>query len=131
MSERKYELSLSFLVDLLTINQLKEVMIPEKRSEVSTDISNLMADIEKMLPEGISADFVRDIIVLAQYNTHIWYNEKNIREGIKEGNQLELTHGLNNIRNVAKNRIEDFIGGRKEHKKDNVKPFPEWVPSGY
>ena len=34
-------------------------------------------------------------------NLHIWHNESNYRKGIKDGNNLELTHGLNGIRNTA------------------------------
>ena len=37
-------------------------------------------------------------------NTHIWYNEDNARSGDDVGNQLMLTHGLNGIRNTAKNK---------------------------
>jgi len=40
-------------------------------------------------------------------NLHIWHNESNYRKGIKDGNNLELTHGLNGIRNTAKNKIQE------------------------
>ena len=44
---------------------------------------------------------------------------------------LELTHGLNGIRNTAKNRIQSELGGRKDYKVDNVEAFKQWIPSGY
>lgn len=136
MTERKWLPSLSFLMDLLTIAQIKQVKIPEKRDEIAAEIDDLVQDINTILTqtqkrEYITAEWIRDIIILSQYNLHIWQNESNIRKGIKEGNDLELTHGLNNIRNISKTRIESLVNGRKEYKKDNVQPFPEWVPSGY
>lgn len=136
MTERKWLPSLSFLMDLLTISQIKQVKIPEKREEITKEIDDLLHDINLILTttqkrDQITAEWLRDIIILSQYNLHIWQNEANIRKGIKEGNDLELTHGLNNIRNLSKTKIESLVNGRKEYKKDNVQPFPEWVPSGY
>jgi len=60
-------------------------------------------------------------------NLHIWHNESNYRKGIKEGNQLELTHGLNGIRNTAKNKIQEVVGGRKDYKIDCLAAeFKDW-----
>ena len=135
MIERKYLPTLGMLVDLLTINQIKEVKIPEKRNEITSEINDLVDDIQLILGQNptkqITAKFIRDVIILAQYNLHIWYNEANWRNGIKEGNDLELTHGLNAIRNTSKNKIQELVGGRKEYKIDNVEAYPEWIPSGY
>ena len=39
-------------------------------------------------------------------------------KGIKDGNDLELTHGLNGIRNTSKNKIQEIVGGRKDYKID-------------
>ena len=39
-------------------------------------------------------------------------------DNFKDGNNLELTHGLNGIRNTAKNKIQEVIGGRKDYKVD-------------
>jgi hypothetical protein len=134
MSERKYLPTLSELIDRLAITQLKEVFISEHREEYSQEIALIMHDIDMMVASGqmtVNADLIRAIIVLSQMNLHIWHNESNYRKGIKDGNDLELTHGLNSIRNNAKNRIQSVVGGRKDYKLDNVKAFPAWVPSGY
>jgi len=66
----------------------------------------------------VTAETIRAIIVLSQMNLHIWHNESNVRKGIKDGNSLELTHGLNGIRNIAKNKIQEVAGGRKDYKID-------------
>ena len=58
---------------------------------------------------------------------HIWHNESNYRKGIKDGNNLELTHGINGIRNTAKNKIQEIVGGRKDYKIDCLAAdFKDW-----
>lgn len=133
MSERKYLPTLSELIDRLSIVQLKEVFITEHKKEYSNEIKDILHDINLILNETkqIDAEFFRDLIILAQMNLHIWHNESNFRKGIKDGNNLELTHGLNGIRNIAKNKIQEKFGGRKDYKIDNVKAFESWIPSGY
>jgi len=65
--------------------------------------------------------------VLSQMNLHIWHNESNYRKGIKDGNNLELTHGLNGIRNTAKNKIQELSAGRKDYKIDCLAAeFKDW-----
>jgi hypothetical protein len=118
---RKYLPTLSELVDRLSIVQLKEVFIADHKSEYSQEIADITHDIQVLLDEQdgkITAETIRAIVVLSQMNLHIWHNESNYRKGIKDGNNLELTHGLNGIRNVAKNRIQEVVGGRKDYKID-------------
>lgn len=131
---RKYLPTFAELLDRLTITQMKEWKIPEHREEYTKEISDIIHDIKVCLDEKpiqLTASIVRDIIILAHMNSHIWFNESNFRKGVRDGNDLELTHGLNGIRNTAKNRIQSELGGRKDYKVDNVKAFKQWVPSGY
>lgn len=135
---RKYLPTLSELIDRLTITQLKEVKIPEHKEQYAQEIADMVHDIQLLLNQEfdsggtvVTAKMIRDIIVLAQMNTHIWVNETNFRKGKREGNDLELTHGLNGIRNTAKNKIQENFGGRKDYKVDNVEAFKDWVPSDY
>ena len=127
---RKYLPTLSELVDRLSIVQLKEVFIAEHKSEYSQEIADIIHDIQVLLDEQdgkITAETIRAIVVLSQMNLHIWHNESNYRKGIKDGNNLELTHGLNGIRNVAKNRIQEVVGGRKDYKIDCLAAdFKDW-----
>ena len=77
--------------------------------------------------EEVTAETIRAIVVLSQMNLHIWHNEANYRKGIKDGNNLELTHGLNGIRNTAKNKIQEVVGGRKDYKIDCLAAdFKDW-----
>ena len=95
MSERKYLPTLSELIDRLSIAQLKEVFIPDHKEEYAQEIKDIVHDINILLPEsdGIDGEMIRAIVVLSQMNLHIWHNESNYRKGIKDGNNLELTHG--------------------------------------
>jgi hypothetical protein len=130
MSNRKYLPTLSELVDRLSIVQLKEVFIPEHKSEYAKEISDILYDIDLTLKEKdviIDSKTIRAIVVLSQMNLHIWHNESNYRKGIKDGNNLELTHGLNGIRNTAKNIIQEILGGRKDYKIDCLAAeFEDW-----
>jgi hypothetical protein len=125
MTQRKYLPTLSELVDRLSIAQLKEVFITEHKEEYAQEIADICHDIEILLPE--SAELIRAVVVLSQMNLHIWHNESNYRKGIKDGNNLELTHGLNGIRNTAKNKIQEKLGGRKDYKIDCLAAdFKDW-----
>jgi hypothetical protein len=129
MAERKYLPTLAELVDRLSISQLKEVFIPQHKEEYSQEIDDIVHDIQVLLDssEKVNADTIRAIVVLSQMNLHIWHNESNYRKGIKDGNNLELTHGLNGIRNTAKNKIQEIVGGRKDYKIDCLAAdFSDW-----
>tara|TARA_B100000963_G_C22513160_1_gene619364 strand:+ start:235 stop:642 length:408 start_codon:yes stop_codon:yes gene_type:complete len=130
---RKYLPTLAELIDRLSIAQLKEVFIPEHKKEYAQEIEDIIHDIEENINENnskITAETIRAIVVLSQMNLHIWHNESNYRKGIKDGNNLELTHGLNGIRNTAKNKIQEIVGGRKDYKIDCLAAdFKDWEVS--
>ena len=126
---RKYLPTLSELIDRLSIVQLKEVFISEHKDEYAKEIADICHDIQLILnkAEVIDAETIRAIVVLSQMNLYIWHNESNYRKGSKDGNNLELTHGLNGIRNTAKNKIQELSGGRKDYKIDCLAAeFKDW-----
>jgi hypothetical protein len=130
MSERKYLPTLAELVDRLSISQLKEVFISEHKEEYSQEINDILHDIQLIIEEQdvvLTAETIRAIVVLAQMNLHIWHNESNVRSGKEGPNALALTHGLNGIRNTAKNKIQEKVGGRKDYKIDCLAAdFKDW-----
>jgi len=130
MEKRKYLPTLAELIDRMSISQLKEVFIPEHKEVYTQEIKDIQHDVDLILKENngvIDAQTIRAIVVLAQTNLHIWHNESNYRKGIKEGNNLELTHGLNGVRNTAKNKIQEIVGGRKDYKVDCLAAeFQNW-----
>ena len=110
MKKRKYLPTLAELVDRLSIIQLKEVFITEHKEEYAEEIKDIVHDIDLILQDEsvrLSGKDVRAIIVLSQMNLHIWHNESEARNGINAGENLLLTHGLNGIRNTAKNMIQE------------------------
>jgi len=125
---RKYLPTTSELIDRLSIVQLKEVFIPDHKKEYAKEIKDIVHDLEDT---GLDGEMIRAIIVLAQMNLHIWHNETKYRAGKGDGD-LGLTHGLNGIRNTAKNKIQDALddGGRKDYKIDCIAAeFKDWEVS--
>ena len=129
---RKYLPTLAELVDRLSIAQLKEVFITEHKEEYAKEIKDIVYDIDLILKDEnvqLSGKDVRAIIVLSQMNLHIWHNQTQYRAGTGDGN-LGLTHGLNGIRNTAKNMIQENVGGRKDYKIDCIADeFKDWEVS--
>jgi hypothetical protein len=143
---RKYLPTLGELIDRLSIIQIKELKIPNHKEEYAKEIKDIVNDINIILTEKmnefignkqmqeqlplIDGEFLRAVIVLSQMNLHIWQNEDNARSGIDAGNKLLLTHGLNGIRNTAKNKIQELDGGRKDYKVDCIaSEFKDWEVS--
>ena len=131
MADRKYLPTISELIDRLSIVQLKEVFITEHKEEYAKEIKDIVHDIDMLMNwEKPTGEMIRAIVVLAQMNLHIWHNETKYRQGDGDGN-LGLTHGLNGIRNTAKNIIQDQVGGgRKDYKIDCIAAeFNDWEVS--
>jgi capsule polysaccharide export protein KpsE/RkpR len=130
MEQRKYLPTLAELIDRLSISQLKEVFITDHKEEYAQEIADIVHDVELLLSQTdgrITGEQIRAIIVLAQMNLHIWHNESNVRSGKEGPNALALTHGLNGIRNTAKNKIQEVMGGRKDYKIDCLAAeFKDW-----
>lgn len=128
--ERKYLPTLAELVDRLSISQLKEVFITDHKEEYAKEIEEIVHDIELILSQTdgrITGEQVRAIVVLSQMNLHIWHNESAVRKGTAGPANLALTHGLNGIRNTAKNKIQEVAGGRKDYKIDCLaSEFKDW-----
>jgi hypothetical protein len=128
--ERKFLPTLSELIDRLSIVQLKEVFITEHKSEYAQEIADITHDIQLILEEKdvvITGEMLRAVIVCSQMNLHIWHNESAVRKGTAGPANLALTHGLNGIRNTAKNKIQEVVGGRKDYKIDCIAAdFKDW-----
>ena len=134
--ERKWLPNLAELIDRLSIHQLKEVFIPEHKEKYAKEMKDIMNDIDITIKEGnaeATAILIRSIVVIAQMNAHIWYNESKARSGKDQDvSLLKLTHGLNGIRNRAGNYILEQIGqaDRKDWKTDCLAAeFKDWEVS--
>ena len=132
MSDRQWLPTLGELIDRLSIHQLKEIFIPENKENYANEIKQMVHDIDLVLKENkdnITGEVIRALIVLAQMNWNIWYYETKVRNGDKDGN-LDLTHGINGIRQTASNKIMEVVGGRKDYKVDCIAAeFKDWEVS--
>ena len=125
---RKYLPNMGELVDRLSILQIREVLDPKNKDSYKDQIDNIQEDLET----GYSLDskLVRAIVVLSQINLHIWMNESGAREGEGGLNNLRLTHGLNGIRNQAKNKLNSISGEDTEQKVEcTAAEFKDWEVS--
>ncbi len=108
---RQCNLTLAELIDKLTIEQIKEVLL----NSGSEDISNTEHDIDivikqKKLPASFS--IVQTIIQLSQANLHVWYIKDKLLDN--PNNYMELliqAQELNNgVRNHLKNQLMKLAG---------------------
>jgi len=121
--KRKYLPTFGELIDRLSICQLKEIFISEDKDKYAEMIKDIVHDLDLIIKEKgheLNGEMIRAIVVLSQMNLHIWHNESNARKGIDEGNNLKLTHGLNGIRLIATNVIQNCTSGRTDKKADCI-----------
>jgi len=108
---RQFLPSLPELIDRLSIDQIKEVLLPDTRDGVAEEMKRLENDIDLLTSEldlKASARLMRKIIVLAQINLHIWYNKDQMQSQPEHYSELlTLAHQLNGIRNRIKNSLMD------------------------
>jgi len=119
--ERQFLLPITELIDKLTIDQIKEVLM--KNKEYSQDFSNeiikLEHDIDLIINERnlkLSSRMIRIIIIISQMNLHIWYNKDKMQNCSKENYNefLKLAHQLNGIRNQMKNLLLEETGDKEK-----------------
>tara|TARA_Y100001951_G_scaffold79185_1_gene66932 strand:+ start:109 stop:492 length:384 start_codon:yes stop_codon:yes gene_type:complete len=122
---RKYLPNMGELVDRLSILQIREVLDPKNKDSYKDQIDNIEEDLETGYL--LDSQLVRAIVVLSQINLHIWMNESGAREGEGGLNNLRLTHGLNGIRNQAKNKLNSISGEDTEQKVEcTAAEFKDW-----
>src|SRR3990167_10668992 len=132
ITNKRWEPSLAFLIDLLSIVNLKSIKLgcnnSEKKETYEKEAREIMNSIHDKLmnkeiaPEDIDyGKFIRAIQVNQLINEWIWQNETKARLGGKEQNHLlPLTHTLNGMRQRAGNEIIKQTGGRKDLNLDRV-----------
>ncbi len=107
--QRRFVPPLAELLDRLTVDQIKEVLIPAQADAVAEEMEKIAHDIDLLARErGIetSAHLLRIVIALAQLNVHIWYNKDQMqRDAGRYSELLKFAHQLNGVRNQLKNAL--------------------------
>ena len=108
-NERHFLPSFAELIDRLTVDQIKEVLLTDRSEEMSKEIQDICKDIDVMINQKqvvLSSRFIRIVVILAQMNVHIWNNKDKMKaEPEKYDEHLKLAHQLNGLRNQMKNLL--------------------------
>lgn len=111
--ERKYLPTFADLIDILSIDQIKEIKLDNKQS-YALEIKKISHDIDQLISQKeikLSARIIRMIIVVAQMNLFIWNNKDEMQKDPKHYNDLlKMAHQLNGIRNRIKNALLEVSG---------------------
>ena len=128
----KWTPSLGDAIDRLSITILKELLIPGQKQRYAKEVEDLVHDIDILAGQSVGK-LLKDFAILVIMNDRIWVNESNYRNGITAGNALELTHGLNSVRCLARAKVQGDLDkdAPREFKADTVMPPDNWIPSGY
>lgn len=117
---RKYLPTLADLIDALSIDQIKEIKLENKKG-YAMEMKKISHDIDVLISQRqikLSARLIRMIIVIAQMNLFIWNNKDKMQEDPKHYNDLlKLAHQLNGIRNRTKNLLLEVSGEAEPSKK--------------
>lgn len=115
MNKRQINITFAELVDQLTVDQIKEVLLPEEQARnYASEIERLEHDIDLLINEKeirLPAQFLRMIILLAQVNLYVWHNkDKMTNEPDNYMELLRFAQDLNSLRNYIKNLILEETG---------------------
>ena len=112
-NEREYLPTFAELVDRLTVDQIREVLLPQNPAETAEELRRLEHDMDLIAAEQdlrVTARFVRKVVVLAQINLHIWRNKDEMQRSPEKYDELlRMAHQLNGIRNRIKNSLMDDV----------------------
>lgn len=102
------------LVDKLSILHIKEIKSSKSQTNFSNGINNILKDLNKYFKKKLNVKLINYIIILSQINLYIWdlrdeiYKDKKINK-----KKLKLSHQLNAIRNISKNKISNVLLKKK------------------
>jgi len=117
-NERQYMLPFAELIDRLTVDQIKEVLLSEDKQSYAQEMAKLAHDVDMIIEEKglkLSARLIRIIIALSQMNLHIWHNKELMQNNPEQYmDLLKLSHQLNGIRNQMKNLLIEEAGDREK-----------------
>jgi len=116
--ERKFLPPLAELIDRLTIDQIKEVLISKDKESFAEEMDKISHDIDALVEEKqikLSARLIRIIVAISQMNLHIWNNKNEMQKDSERYDELlKLSHQLNGIKNQMKNLLLEEAGDKEK-----------------
>ena len=106
------------LVDRLTVDQIKEVLIPRDKKSFAEEREKISHDLDVIIEEKqlkLSARLIRIIVAIAQMNLHIWRNKDEMQKDPAHYDELlKLSHQLNGVKNQMKNLLLEEAGDKEK-----------------
>lgn len=116
--DRKFLPPFAELVDRLTIDQIKEVLIPNDKESFAKEMEDISHDIDLLIKEKgieLSARFIRIIVAISQINLHIWLNKDEMQKNEDKYDELlKFSHQLNGVKNQLKNLLLEEVGDKEK-----------------
>jgi hypothetical protein len=115
MYERKYEFTITDLMDQMTIDQIKEVLLPPSgREGYAQSLAFLSSDVSALFGEGdlkLTGRVLRLITLIAQLNLETWRSKDKLDEE-PQSYTATVRHAqdLNGLRNCARNLLQSELG---------------------
>jgi len=108
-------------VDRLTIDQIKEVLLPKHRESFAQEMLKIEHDIDAVIGEKrlkLTSRLLRIVVAIAQMNLHIWYNKDRMKQNPVDTEAymqlLKLSHQLNGVKNRMKNLLLEETNDREK-----------------
>lgn len=118
--ELQYKLPFGELLDRLTVDQIKEVLIPDHAESVAQEMQAISHDLDLLIEQRdvkLTGRMARLIIAVAQMNLHIWHAKDRMQDDPSDENyatNLKFAHQLNGVRNRIKNLLMEEAGDREK-----------------
>lgn len=116
--KRQYLTPFAELVDRMTVDQIKELLLSDGKESYAKEMTILSNDIDLIIEEKgleMSSRLIRIVIALSQLNLHIWYNKDRMQEEPDRYDELlKLAHQLNGVRNRMKNLLLEEVGEKEK-----------------
>jgi hypothetical protein len=116
--ERQFLTPFAELVDRLTVDQIKEVLLRTDKEYFAEEMERICHDIDLIVEQRripLSARLLRIVVALAQMNLHIWYLKDQMqKDKMRYDELLKLAHQLNGIRNRMKNLLLEEAGEQEK-----------------
>jgi hypothetical protein len=108
-AERAFLPAFAELIDRLTVDQIKELLLPQEKDAVAAEMVKITQDVDLLINERgivLNSRLIRIVIALAQLNLHIWMLKDRMKEYPERYDEyLKRAHQLNGTRNRLKNSL--------------------------